>query len=163
MSEDAIFNRIIEYIGAKEYSKALGLLSKGIEKTPNDHRLYDLRGTIFHRSGKPEEALVDYEAAIRLQKNNFSLHYGRGMAYLKLEAYEEALADFEIAAELNPQYMEAIQRRNQLRKKLGVVIEEFRETNDAQKKGCLGMFLLIPFGLVLNLKVGLLVIKKIWG
>ncbi|MFK7904499.1 MAG: tetratricopeptide repeat protein [Chitinophagales bacterium] len=163
MSEDAIFNKIIEYISTKEYSKALGLLNKGIEKAPNDHRLYDLRGTIFHRSGKPEEALADYEAAIQLQKNNFSLHYGRGMAYLKLKAYESALADFEVAAQLNPQYVEAIQKRDQLRNKLGIVIEEVTETNGTEKKGCLGMLLLISFGFVLKLKIGLLIIKSVWG
>ena len=143
MSEDALFNKAIELISSKEYSKALVLLNKGIEKTPNDYRLYDLRGTIYHRSGKPEESLADYNAAIELEKNNFSLYYGRGVASLKLNDLEGALADFEAAARLNPQYTEAIKRRDALRKKLGIVVREeaIHQGQGASKGGCLGIFL----------------------
>ncbi len=152
MSEDTLFNKAIEYIGSKEYAKALSLLNKGIEKMPEDYRLYDLRGTIYHRSGKPTEAVADYDMAISLQQNDFSLYYGRGMSLLKLKDYELALLDFEIAAELNPQYVEAVQRRNQLRKKLGIVVEEELQSVGMEKKGCMGVVLMvicIKIGLVL--------------
>ncbi len=52
------------------------------------------RGNASMKSGKPEEALADYNKAVSELPNNPGAHFNRGNALFALSRYEEACAEF---------------------------------------------------------------------
>jgi tetratricopeptide (TPR) repeat protein len=54
------------------------------------------------RKGLPDEAMVHYEAAIKLQPNNADAYYNRGSILLAKGRIDEAIADWEKTLEIQP-------------------------------------------------------------
>jgi tetratricopeptide (TPR) repeat protein len=58
-----------------------------------------------------EAALKDFQAAAKLEPDNYRAHTSAGYAYRKLGQYERALQSYARALELEPSYSEAIEYR----------------------------------------------------
>ena len=93
------------------YGAAISLASPGSETLP-----YSLsnRGLAFAGIAKPELAIMDYDAAISINKRDPAFFIGRGGVNLMLERMSEAKSDIEFALDLDPsnttakQYMEVV-------------------------------------------------------
>lgn len=76
------------------------------EPEPNDHKAYNYRGLICYYldKGTREQAIRDFDKAIRLNPNEASYYYNRGLVY-KISWYDkQAIDDFYKAIELNPNF-----------------------------------------------------------
>ena len=59
------------------------------------------RGETAMEEHKPDQAINEFQAATRLQPNNFEAHFNLGRAYYDQKKYAEAQAEFRRSAELN--------------------------------------------------------------
>ena len=95
----------------KEWDKAIDDFTINIGLTPASPAEYFVRGRIRHekleanRSGKKEDfenAIRDFDDAIRLDPENAEAYHYRAVMHSSLENYEQALKDLEKAIQLNP-------------------------------------------------------------
>ena len=56
---------------------------------------------------KYQEAIIDFNNAIRLDESYTDAYYNRGASYASLGKYEEAISDFSKTIELDPKYTNA--------------------------------------------------------
>ena len=61
--------------------------------------------------GQYQEAIVDYDQAIRLELDDAYAYYNRGVAKFALGQYQEAIADYDQAIELDPNFAFAYNNR----------------------------------------------------
>lgn len=93
-------------IGEKKEEEAEVFLSAQIRKTPCFTHFY-LRGLIYARMTRFEEALKDWEKALAMEPENSKVLLNRAKVFLKLRKYPEALQDLaqsEKAFEEDPEY-----------------------------------------------------------
>ena len=60
------------------------------------------RGIAYSAKGDYDQAIADYNQAIRLNPNYGMAYYNRGSAYADKRDYDRAIADFEVALRINP-------------------------------------------------------------
>jgi serine/threonine protein kinase/WD40 repeat protein/Tfp pilus assembly protein PilF len=90
------------------YSLAIALAPLSVHPDP-----YHWRGHVYERLGKPQQAIDDFSAALRLlpppanPKLQAHLHFVRARNYRQLKDYEQAIADLEKALEFAPQAADA--------------------------------------------------------
>lgn len=60
------------------------------------------QGLVFLSRGSFEDAINTFEKGIRIDSNNFELHFKKGKAFMALGYYEKALECYKIALNLNP-------------------------------------------------------------
>jgi putative GTP pyrophosphokinase len=81
--------------------KAIELYTRLIAISPN-HYVYNHRGLVYFSLSKYEEALNDFNMAIRMEPNDTRVYTNRGLTYHMLKELAKALADFNKSLELNP-------------------------------------------------------------
>ena len=86
----------------KDYSGAVELLNKGLERYPEDADLFFERGYWYGEWGKPEQAVLDYNKAIALKPDDAIAYNNRGNCFSDMGEHDKALADFDKAIELSP-------------------------------------------------------------
>jgi tetratricopeptide (TPR) repeat protein len=91
---------------------------------------YDKRGQAKGNLGRHQEAIQDYNEAIKLIPDDFTVHYNRGIDKLKDGDSVGAIQDFNKTLELNPDHAEAYRNRGiaKLRKSdpnYGEAIEDY--------------------------------------
>lgn len=84
------------------------------------------QGVAKAKLGQHNEAVKDYDAAIRLNPDYVLTYYNRGLAKNEMGQYEEAIADYDAAIRLNPDYTNAYHNRGVAKARLG-------QHNDAVK------------------------------
>lgn len=82
--------------------KALGYYSKAIEWDRQNAKAYGWRGNQYLKLGRYEEALADFNEALRLEPDQLLSRMNRARTYQALYHYEEALAEFTALIERNP-------------------------------------------------------------
>lgn len=60
--------------------------------------------------GKYQEAIKNFDLAIKYDPNFAEAYNNKGVSYKKLGKYREAIENFDIALKYNPQYPEAYYR-----------------------------------------------------
>ena len=83
------------------------------------------RGAANSNLGKHDEAISDYNEAIRLNPNLAAVYMFRGVAHGNLGKYDEAILDLNEAIRLNPNFAEAYLNR-------GFTNEALRKVEEAQ-------------------------------
>ncbi|MCR9198075.1 MAG: tetratricopeptide repeat protein [Planctomycetaceae bacterium] len=81
---------------------AVEALSQAIGLSPDEARLFRLRGDVYALLGQDANAKVDFSLAIRLEPKNANLRNVRGYFLMSHGLTDEALADFEQATQLDP-------------------------------------------------------------
>ncbi len=77
-----------------------------IEKEPaRAHNAYNNRGIIYLNRGLLEDALRDFDTAIRINPYYLIYYSNRAQAYIRLKNYTNALKDLTTAVTLNPNYL----------------------------------------------------------
>lgn len=77
----------------------------------SDARDHATRGQDLARSGKADEALAEFDAALSLDPYNSPALYGRGLIYQGQNRHEQAIDDFTAASGLTPQQAEPLLAR----------------------------------------------------
>ncbi|MET0676848.1 MAG: tetratricopeptide repeat protein [Bradyrhizobium sp.] len=77
----------------------------------SDAQGYATHGQTLVRSGKPDEALAEFDRALALDPYNVQALYGRGLIHQAERQHEQAIADFTAANGLNPQRIEPLLAR----------------------------------------------------
>ena len=88
------------------------------EPYPSDAEYRQRADTIYQR-GEYEEAIANYNMAIRLDPNNPETYHQRGLAKFQLERHEEATVDFDMALDINPDNAEVYYDRGLAKYRLG--------------------------------------------
>ncbi|VAW31360.1 hypothetical protein MNBD_CHLOROFLEXI01-176 [hydrothermal vent metagenome] len=113
---DLLYTLATQYEMVGNPEKALELINEA-EKfaDPTNIRqlssIYSGRGNIFQSLNQYEEALADYEEALRLDPEDSMTYSNRGIVFLHQREYEAALADYRKAIQLNPEYAKAFFNR----------------------------------------------------
>lgn len=91
-----------------KFDKAMEAFGKGIvlippsKTSPIRARLHNSKAVTYDMLGKHEEAIVEYEKAIKLDPTNDSFYNNKGFSYLLQMRTEEAVSAFRKALENNP-------------------------------------------------------------
>lgn len=118
MAEKALYSR--DYGRAKNfYTEAFRLRSKEEELKIEIEKLDRIIQNLAlleskYAVGAYEEAIADYNKAIRDDRTNPDYYYGRGKSFEKLKFAKEALNDYTKAIELDGNFMEALSSRARL-------------------------------------------------
>ena len=130
---------------AAESLKAAMRLEPG---NPNNYALLMNLGTIQRRMGKPEEALISYNAALGQQPQNPLILENRATLYTEMDEIEKAITDYNTILSINPDHQEALYCRGMLylQQKLFVAAEDDFERivniNERSIKGRFGYAIL---------------------
>ena len=80
----------------------LFLISCGNGSTLTDAETRYSAGVEFQRDGRLEQAIAEWDEAIRLDSQYALPYVSRGNAYVDLEQFERAIQDFSDAIRINP-------------------------------------------------------------
>jgi len=86
----------------RDYTSALTIWQDTVEKRPNNPLAHRNLGTALEHAGRIEEAIAQYEQALRLQPDDAEAHYNLGNALAKLGRTPEAIAQYEQALRIKP-------------------------------------------------------------
>jgi protein O-mannosyl-transferase len=90
-----------------DWKDELSLFTDTARKSPDgDIPHYDL-GYAYLRLGRIDEAISEYQTAIKLNPDFFGAHYDLGYAYLRLGRIDEAISEYQTAIKLNPDSADA--------------------------------------------------------
>ena len=77
----------------------------------DEAEMHNQEGLTSFSAGKYDEAISHYNAALKIDPNNFKAYNNRGVAYSKMGKYDLAISDYTKALKLNPKFAEAYQNR----------------------------------------------------
>jgi tetratricopeptide (TPR) repeat protein len=110
----------------KQYRKCLPYLNRMIELKESAN-VYISRGIVHFMLKDYENAINDYDRAIKLDSNYVTAYIYRGNAYRSLKEYEPAIEDYSFALELNSGYTAAYINRADAHSDLGDAHSDPRE------------------------------------
>ncbi len=91
----------------KDYRSELAIWHGTAAKRPHNAWALSNYGAALFRQGKPAEALVQYEKALRVQPTLAEAYYNAANALSELGRMPETIGHYEAALELKPDYVEA--------------------------------------------------------
>ncbi len=121
--KDFVYQILINsYIQIKDYEKASLYMKEfnQIFKGKFNSNDYSYSGLIKSHYGRHEEALKDYDKAIKMNPNNYYAINNRGYTYNLLEKYEKAIEDFNRAMTIETDFAYALNNRGFSKIKLGL-------------------------------------------
>lgn len=99
------------------FDTALAAIDRAMEIKGEESELYDLRGNVYFKSRKYEEAIEQFSKAIETNASSkkkihlLNTYYNRGSSYLLLKEYKKGAKDFSKAIEMNPKFAQAYHNR----------------------------------------------------
>jgi tetratricopeptide (TPR) repeat protein len=96
---------------------------------------YYNRGLMFAALGRHTEALVDFDAAIRLDPHDAMAYSDRGNAHGALGRHAEALADYDAAIRIDPNFAHAYVNKGVLHTERGEWDDALRAFETAARLG----------------------------
>src|SRR5262245_32224020 len=94
-------------------------LTEVVQRNPNDAQAYNVRGSVFGRAGRNQDALADFNRAIELDANYAQAYANRGQVHRQMNRLELALADYNKALSLDQSYAAAYLGRGQVHRAQG--------------------------------------------
>ncbi len=113
----------IIFQGLKKYENAVEALTQAILEAENDKKqdflIYAVRGELFSKLKRNQEAIADYNQAITINPQDAKAYFNRGVAKSDLGDKAGALADYTQAITINPQLADAYNNRGVAKSDLG--------------------------------------------
>jgi len=104
-SLEARYARSVAYLEAGQIPKALGQVDSLLAEHPQDAYFNELKGDILYRSGKPKEAVLSYEAAIKAEPDSPLLHQSAARVQNDLQdpaSIKSAIGHLKRVVEIEP-------------------------------------------------------------
>jgi len=123
--------------------KEVRRLTKAIDGGKADFIAYCDRGVAHLDLGEPEQALQDFNRAIKLNPNDAVLYCNRGDAYAELGKYQLAMGDYDRALKMNPDMGTAWNNRGQANAETGeleAAVEDFGRAIELDRKNAAAWF-----------------------
>jgi tetratricopeptide (TPR) repeat protein len=95
-------NKGVELAQGGAYEEAIAEFTKAIKISPEDARLYNDRGRVYHRMNRFPEAIEDFSTAIKLAPKDYAGYSERGAVEVSQNQMDAAVADLNKALELKP-------------------------------------------------------------
>jgi Tfp pilus assembly protein PilF len=102
----ALFVRALQAQEAGERSQAETLWKQVIAAAPDRAEPHTNLGVVYRTSGRPEDAIREYEAAIRLDPTDAVTYHNLGLAHRARGAWADAERAYQRALELRPEQAE---------------------------------------------------------
>ena len=147
----AAVNTVLTYQRNKIWKDEYTLWSDCLKKSPNKARVHNERGAACTDIGLYDQAIKDFNKAIRLNQNYYKAYYNRGTVYGKLGQYQLTIDDCSEAIRIKPDYVDAYNNRGNAHAELGqyqLAIEDYGEAIRLIRI----IFLFISTGVILTLK-----------
>jgi tetratricopeptide (TPR) repeat protein/serine/threonine protein kinase len=93
-----------------KHNEALACFSLSLE-CKEDAEVYKSRGDVYNALGMKDQAIADYDQAIRLDPEDAAAYSKRGNVYYSKKDYDRAIADHDQAIRLDPEYAAAYSKR----------------------------------------------------
>ncbi len=106
-------------------------LTSVVQKNPNDPQAYNMRGSVFGKGGRYQEALADFNKAISIDPNYAQAYANRGLVYRETGKLNLALADYDKALSIDANYANAYLGRGMVYREEGKLIPALRDFNKA--------------------------------
>jgi tetratricopeptide (TPR) repeat protein/S1-C subfamily serine protease len=103
---------------SKQYSKSIAIYNEIIQKQPEAY-IYVNRGIVKSDLGNNQEAIIDFDRAIAINRQYASAYYSRGVAKATLGNNQEAIINFDRAIAISPQHAKAYYNRGVAKYMLG--------------------------------------------
>lgn len=124
---DAIFSRAIAYEGKgdndranADYDRIIAYATQALQQwAPNDPIVFLARGLAYDRKDDYENAISDFNQAIRLKPDFAVAFYSRGLTYHSKVDNNRAIADFDRTVRLDPDFVEAFSARGNSYRRTG--------------------------------------------
>jgi serine/threonine-protein kinase len=114
----------------REAAPTIAGLGAAIAREPNNADNYVERAALYFEQKQYDQALADYEQALRVAPDNADAHFGRGCVRLQRDENDLALADFNAVIRLAPDATEAYIYRGGIyadREQYGPALADFNE------------------------------------
>ena len=95
-------NKGVKLAQAGAYEEAIAEFTKAIQLSPNDARIYNDRGCVYHKMNRFPEAIEDFSKAIEIAPKDYAGYSGRGVVLVAQNQNDAALVDLNKALELKP-------------------------------------------------------------
>jgi tetratricopeptide (TPR) repeat protein len=115
--------------------KAIKYFTEAITASRNSAKLHHYRADAYALDAQHEQAIVDYDTAVRLNPKYPDTYLDRGNSHYQLGHNETALKDFSEAIRLKPEWGEAFANRAVINIELGNTKESETDANSARKLG----------------------------
>jgi len=114
---------IITRIQVGYWTDSFKLFNHALNVTSNNYCAYYNRGNAYKIIGNYEQAIMDYDSAIKIYPQYPNAYNNRGNAYSILHNYERAINDYSMAIRFVPQYAEAYNNRGFAYRRLGDYVQ----------------------------------------
>jgi predicted Zn-dependent protease len=81
---------------------ALNNINEALRLFPSEAAFHGFRGDIRRHQKRLDDAIINYDRAIKLQDNLFSLYLSRGLTHVALKNHDQAKSDLNASNELLP-------------------------------------------------------------
>ncbi len=98
---------IISYIKQKQFSKAEEKINQLLTTTPDDTKLLNLKALTEQLKGNSEQAIAQYQAILKKDKQNIPAYMGLGRIAALQKKWAEAESHFQQVIKINPQALKA--------------------------------------------------------
>lgn len=110
LQEDEDKSSLLNYIGCcyiylGKYEEALEAFDKSLKLTLWERPLFN-RGRVYMKLDNLNDALIDFQNALKVNPNEGDVYYYLGTYYDKIKQYETARSYYEKAVEINPDEFE---------------------------------------------------------
>jgi tetratricopeptide (TPR) repeat protein len=99
--------------------KALDNLEEMLLKSKDEALAHSKQGIALHKKNELEQAIAEYDQAVKLYPRSAEVYYNRGLAYRQKDNMDQALLDYTQAILLDPKYIPAYANRGYAFYKLG--------------------------------------------
>ena len=104
----AFYEKAFTLYVLRRYDESIDYSKKAIKAGKNDKEAlkyaYLVYGNTLDETGKPKEALSAYNKGLKINPDDFLLHFNKGITLSRLQRHDEALASLWKAVTLNPNH-----------------------------------------------------------
>lgn len=107
------YHRGLAYLINMQFTLAYQDFSQATLLEPENVRYLEAKATtdLFIKNRATADIIADYDKAISLSANDYSLYNNRGKAYATIQEYDKAIADYTMAIKANPASFQAYTNR----------------------------------------------------
>lgn len=95
----------------REYQRAISACTEALRDHAGDAELHSNRGAAYLMLDELDQAIIDFNAALRIEPSNPIHYFNRGTAYTKKKDNSNAIADYSEAIRLAPRLAPAYNNR----------------------------------------------------